>query len=407
MLYPTLLISALQNRREEFVTYVSASNEDALEYAESLRSLSGKPSKEIAALFSSSLPAGVVPDALPTDELDREGSVSISFDRKWRSHEEARRWAVGVLQNRITFAADGSQISPGREVSLPLAAVQIAWFENPHSVDGKYTKQARLEILSPEQLRDSDGQLNPEKQVFFHRTRMEIERLSEFIVSRKGWRDRGERLPVAFFDGSLAYLLSFSLPNAQREYGNAIKELVRLSEEMEVPVVGFVDHSYARELVKLVDALHQQERPGARFPYNSQILRAASETTRALLSDWGDRTIFFSFVPPASSNKDEVSPTERLLGFCYLQTTGESLPARLDIPCWVYERGLLDEVIDTVRAECVVGVGYPYAIETADEAAVITVRDRELFLRSFQDFADSNGLGFRVSRKAMSKTRRR
>jgi hypothetical protein len=73
----------------------------------------------------------------------------------------------------------------------------------------------------------------------------------------------------------------------------------------------------------------------------------------------------------------------------------------------VYERGLLEEVIDTVRAECVVGVGYPYAIETADEAAVISVRDRELFLRTFQDFADSNGLGFRVSRKAMSKAHRR
>jgi hypothetical protein len=407
MLYPTLLISALQERREEFVSYANASNQDALEYAESLCNLSGTPAKEIAAMFQSPLPAGVVPDALPTDELDSEGSVSISFDRTWRSHEEARRWAVGVLQNRITFAVDGSQISPGREVSLPLAAVQIAWFENPHTADGKYTKQARLEILSPEQLRDSDGQLNPEKQVVFHRTRMEIEKVSDFIVNRKGWRKRGERVPIAFFDGSLAYLLSVALPNAQRQYGNAIKELVRLSEEMEVPVVGFVDHSYARELVKLVDALHQRERPGARFPYNSQILRAASETTKALLSGWGDRTIFFSFVPPTPGYQGETAATERLLGFCYLQTTGESLPARLDIPCWVFERGLLGEVIDIVRAECVVGIGYPYAIETADEAAVISVRDRDLFLRTFQDFAENNGLGFRVSRKAMSKAHRR
>jgi hypothetical protein len=55
----------------------------------------------------------------------------------------------------------------------------------------------------------------------------------------------------------------------------------------------------------------------------------------------------------------------------------------------------------------VVGLGYPYAIETADEAAVITVRDRQVFLKTFQEFADGAGLRFEVSRKAMSKANRR
>jgi hypothetical protein len=90
-----------------------------------------------------------------------------------------------------------------------------------------------------------------------------------------------------------------------------------------------------------------------------------------------------------------------------LQTTADSLPARLDIPAWIADAGLCEEVLDTVRAECVVGLGYPYAIETADEAAVITSRDRDLFLRALQDFAQNNDLAFRVSRKANSKARRR
>jgi hypothetical protein len=60
-----------------------------------------------------------------------------------------------------------------------------------------------------------------------------------------------------------------------------------------------------------------------------------------------------------------------------------------------------------VRAECVVGNGYPYAIETADEAAVMTARDRQQFLRVVQDFAAEHSLDFRISRKAQSKGRRR
>ena len=96
-----------------------------------------------------------------------------------------------------------------------------------------------------------------------------------------------------------------------------------------------------------------------------------------------------------------------LVGFTYLQTTAASVPARIDVPVWIYEAGLLDDVLDTVRAECVSGLGYPYAIEAADEAAVIRGRDREQFLRAVQEFAERESLPFGVSRKAASKVRRR
>jgi len=73
----------------------------------------------------------------------------------------------------------------------------------------------------------------------------------------------------------------------------------------------------------------------------------------------------------------------------------------------VHEAGLVEEVADAVRAECVVGNGYPYAIEAADQAALMTGRDREQFLRVVQDFAAEHRLDFHVSRKALSKGRRR
>ncbi len=405
MLYPSLLKAVLDARREEFKDFERESGEEALGYAQALRVLGGSSARDRLASLLSCTGNERIPEALPTDELDREHQVSIAFRNKWHSHEEARRWAVEVLQNRVTFAVDGSQLLLGREVSLPIAAIQIAWFENPHSPEIDYKKQAKAEVLSPGRLRDKDGQMNPEKHAAFHRTRLEIEELAEFVRSKAGWRDRGERMPLGFFDGSFAYLISFPLPAAelQQEYANAVIALIKNSQESEVPIVGFVDHSYARELVKLVDAIEGRDRGGAKYPYNSQILRAETSTEPALLRAWGDRTILFSFTG-STLGEDAGNP---LLGFCYLQTTADSLPARLDLPRWIYDAGLLDEVIDVVRAECVVGLGYPYAIETADEAAVITARDRQVFLKTFQEFAEGAELRFKVSRKAMSKANRR
>ena len=74
---------------------------------------------------------------------------------------------------------------------------------------------------------------------------------------------------------------------------------------------------------------------------------------------------------------------------------------------WMLEDGLVDRTLDIVRAECVVGIGYPYAIETADAVAVITGSDREQFYRTFQEFASRAGLSVYYSRKALSKRRRR
>jgi hypothetical protein len=147
--------------------------------------------------------------------------------------------------------------------------------------------------------------------------------------------------------------------------------------------------------------------PNKQTLYDSSILSAATEIFPAALDNWGDRTCFcYSKRKGLAAFSDEETG-ESLVGFTYLQTTGEGAPARLDVPTWIYERGMLEEVLDTVRAECVIGLGYPYALETADQIAVITMHDREIFLRALQDFAMREKLAFSVSRKAASKGRRR
>jgi NurA domain len=407
MLYQHLLSQALESKREEFLQFDRSWREGVRDYARRLRALGGRSAGEVAAAVS----AHKEPGAIPSAELDGASAIVVPFDKSWRTHEEARRWAIETLESRVTFAADGSQLVPGRDVSLPVAAVQVALFENSHTRGGKYRKEARFSIVSPQELLDGyDDRSNADSIVGLRRFRLETEILGEWIETKRGWRARGERTPVGFFDGTL--MISIALPKTklQDAYVDAIVRLVKLSRAAEVPIVGFVDQSYARDLVWLLDTLDAggaaNER--SRSLFDAQLLHASTEEEPPILNAWGTRTVFCYCVRKNSSEafKDEETNAP-LVGFTYLQTTGENAPARLDMPVWIYEAGLLDDVVDAVRAECVSGLGYPYAIEAADEAAVITSRDREQFLRAVQEFAERQSLPFGISRKAASKVRRR
>ncbi|HEX8187740.1 MAG TPA: DNA double-strand break repair nuclease NurA [Pyrinomonadaceae bacterium] len=405
MLYRTHVIGALESKREEFARFERSLRGEAGELAARLAALAGRTGAEVRQASG----ADAARVAFPSDELERAGAAVLPFRETWRSHEEARRWALEALRGRVTFAADGSQIFPGREASLPVAAVQIASFENPHTPEGRYTKDVRFEVISPEQLLAGAGDYeSPEQVVALRRFELEARAVCDFLESRKGWREHGGRAPVAFFDNTLlvASLRKGTDRHLSQRMAEALAELIITSRETGVPVVGYVDHSYAHDIGGLLAAL-RKDLPESNA-YDAQILRArAAGGGEPPLAKWGDRTIFFHCRRP---NLAEVFYDEQgapLVGFVYLQTTADGHPARLDVPAWVHEAGLVEEVADAVRAECVVGNGYPYAIEAADQAALMTGRDREQFLRVVQDFAAEHRLDFHVSRKALSKGRRR
>ncbi len=305
----------------------------------------------------------------------------------------------------MTFAADGSQIYTGKETVIPVAAVQIGWFENPHDGESAYEKNARFELLTPAELMvELDEPMNPDIRVEAARYLGEVDRISEFLHKKSGWQSRGERMPLAFFDNPL--LVPFSQKGLQRSFLDATVRLVELSKETGVPVVGYVDRSYSRDIISMIRSLAGGSEPTSAL-FDASVLRGLHEDGSRILESWGDRTCFCystrrgleAFLDPATDRS--------LVGFTYLQTTRDSAPARLDIPSWIYEHGFLDEVVDIVRAECIVGVGYPYALETADQAAVISSHDREVFFRALQELTTREKLDFSVTRKDASKKRRR
>ncbi|MDQ4122708.1 MAG: DNA double-strand break repair nuclease NurA [Acidobacteriota bacterium] len=397
MLFPQLLIEELNNRRADFRRFADSRSDELEDYLKLLRELSAMTSAEVCRAVGDKEDA----NALPSEELERFGGVCGRFEPRWRNHEEARRWALEVLKNRTTFAADGSQFLPGRDVSIEVAAIQIGTFENTHSERGEYKKQARFSVIPPGDLHDAEElnekPVNVDTIVALRRFQAEAAAAREFLKSKAGWQERGERMPLAFFDGTL--LISISLPRTslQNIFVAEMVELVDLSEETRVPIVGYVDHSYAADLISLLDALsHSFLHQPSKIWKDAQLLRVET------LQNWGERTAFFY------SRRHGLRETYgSSVGFVYLQTTGEGVPARIDVPAWIFRENLLEEVVDTIRAECVIGLGYPYALETADATAVISTRDREIFLRALQDFARRENLNFRVANKRMSKARRR
>lgn len=410
MLQLQKLAGALEASREEFRDYEQLRSADAKRYQAWLRELTGHTAAEVAAMVG----AEIAPGALPSTELDQRREIGISFHHAWRSHEQARAWALDLLQERVTFAADGSQILPGRDISIPVAAVQIATFENPHRRTGEYVKDAELKIISPKNLLETEA-VSENVYVAFCRFAAEVEAIKSFMTRHRGWRERGERMPLAFLDGTLQLQLTAnnngsSSGGAAPDYIGMLKELVLHSGETNVPVVGYVDQSYARDLVVLLNTIKGEARHNPSLLFDAQLLGAdavSSGENRGTLDGWGARTILFYSLRRGLVHDFTDEAMRPLVGFTYLQTVTNAAPARLDLPAWIYDAGLLDEVVDTVRAECVVGNGYPYPIETADAAAAISPEDRLKFVRCLGEFSHREQFDFRIARKRTSKNARR
>ena len=403
MLYRELLNDELDKQREDFRRFAREQSFDLEFYLAALKRLEMTDTDELEKNLLSHTNAG----AIPAGELKTNGSFDFSFAEKWENHEQARSWANEILQNRTTFAADGSQIYAEKDTSLPVGAIQIGWFENHHSAEMRYEKNAFFEILSPKTLlEDQDEPMNPETRVGEKRFHAEVNKIADFLNKKSGWQERGERMPLAFFDNTL--LVSFSLPQTdlQNSFLLAALNLVRLSRDTKVPLVGYIDRSFSRDLIHLLDAFAGQTSDDKKTLYDATVLQTEIRNEK-ILKNWGDRTCFCFSRRKGLNLFIDAQTNRSLVGFVYLQTTADSAPARLDIPAWVYEENLLPEVLDTVRAECVIGLGYPYALETADQTAVITMRDREIFLGALQEFANREKLSFNVSRKSASKNRRR
>ncbi|HLI06827.1 MAG TPA: DNA double-strand break repair nuclease NurA [Ktedonobacteraceae bacterium] len=422
MLHKEKLLAALHQKRGQFALYDGSYSDQLRAYRHALETLrrayaSSGQLEHALPPSEQSVPAGARPTIefdrwlVQADQYDYSGPL-VPFGREFANHEQARRWAECV-EGITTLAVDGSQLQPWRDASIPVALIQVGLFANPHSRSRPYTKDVRIEVLSPDEIMeesrversDPDSYPYSEMQVTLRRYCLEVETIRSQMEQFARARRPGDpaHSPVVFFDGSLVVSFALTMPSPYRErYISSAVSLLQASEELRVPLIGYIATSYARDIITMLRRLDdQREQP---------VLRDTKRIHDALLWQgrlrWGDRT------PAMICARGDVlagyGAYRESVAFCYLQTTSSHPPARLEFPRWMIDDGLLEPVVDVVRAEVIAGAqGYPYAIETADAVAVITMQDRAEFYARFQEFIERQGMKFSFSTKALSKSRRR
>jgi hypothetical protein len=422
MLHKGKLLAALNAKRGQFSAYDGSFGDQLNAYRYALETLylkypSGEQLEYVLPPDEKSMPPA---GARPSIEFDRwlvyagqseyHGPL-FPFQREFANHEQARQWAE-CIEGITTVAVDGSQLSPWRDASIPVALIQVGLFANPHAPGQPYTKDVTLEVLAPDEIseassiesKDPDSYPYSEMQVNLRRYQLEIETIRKQMELRAHSRREGQpdHSPVIFFDGSLVVSFAITMPEPYRSaYIRAAKSLLQTSEEQRVPLIGYIDTSYARDIITMLRRLDATEK--------QPVLRETKRIHDALLWQsqmrWGDRTP--AMICARGDILEDYGPYRESVAFCYLQTTSKRPPARLEFPRWMLDDGLLEPVMDVVRAELIAGNGYPYAIETADAVAVITMQDRQEFYAQFQEFTQRQGLKFTFSTKSVSKGRRR
>lgn len=407
MLERNRVVTALESKRELFAGFNAEFVQEQARLAEIFDAFRRKSYAELAAAVEET---GVAwPGALPTEEIDAADRMRLAFGESWQNHQEARGWAAQILTERPSIAVDGSQITPTKDYSMPVGAVQVGWFVNEHRPAAagalQYVKDVQFEVLAPAELGDAgSGDVEagfPDWRVNQQRFVRECEKLCD-LMEEYAARPEEER-PLCFFDGSFVISFAGQLPEERaRPYVAAVDRLLHCSRTTRTPLVGFVDSSYSQDIVTLLNILDSR----ARIVHSRD-----AHLFRRILPGWGDRSPLFLCARRDSLNLEPSRPTKapfyKEIAFAYINLVSDRPPARLEMPRWILDEGRAEEVIDRVRAESVVGVGYPYAIETADALAVISQQDRERFYRILQEFLGQSGIEMSAARKMRSKRTRR
>ncbi len=242
-----------------------------------------------------------------------------------------------ILKDVKVSGIDGSQISPLKDFGIPFGGVQAA----------------RIWVYHGRGLRDLRYKSNIvyESNIDLERFRLEIELAKESL----------EISDFVFYDGSLSVLYTMEMSERlSRAYRKEIDEVVKMSEELSIPIIGYVDRSYTKDLgLKIYDSF--------------------------VLSDY---LKLYEYTEPIETKTP-------LLAFYF--KSNPSLPVRVEIPKWC--GNMVDSIAEVVYAECMLGstAGYPYILERAHKYAKIDEKEKLAFVKAVKSF--------RISFKYISKVR--
>ncbi len=380
MLDLKLLSGELDARKEEIIGYDSETSPVGKLYADKLRLLD-----DLDISFNAQL------DMYSGSKVLEAGPFVHRFGHAFESRQDATDWALDVLKDRNVAAVDGSQVYPSRHISVPIGLVQACTVMNSHNGERRFSTSSKLHLMLPADFEENGSYVFAQAPVSTKRFELECKQIGEFMKEHPG--------DMAFLDGSL--VLSFTGQQEEKEqarYIKAITDLLDVSEETRSPLIAYTDMSMSKDILTFM-----------RYAFRLQ--PSGHLTDAFLISDrfrWGDRTRAFTCDRDDRLQKGQHSTLD-LYGrhrdnvvFFFIMSGGH-LVSKVEVPKWCYDEGLIEQIADTLRAECIIRPGYPDIIHRAHEYASISFAETEMFRGMIDAFAAKHRIKIYKSAKELNK----
>ncbi len=325
-------------------------------------------------------------------KLLEEGKLIHPFPFSWKNRHDAMQWVDSVLSGVAVGAVDGSQIYSDKNFEIPIAVIQTSRIFNRHS-NNDYKQETEAAIIAPPEFEAASVYSFGSEYVDARRFSMECDSIIRLMKEH-------EKLYV-ILDGALILShINVLNKNIREIYISAIMKLLDASEKTNNPVIGFIDTTMPRDITLMMHFLFKLKKSKLADTHLFSHLKWG-ERTAAFLCDRDDRR-----GEESKSVLDNYGRFKNGIAFFYMRLSN-GLPARVEFPAWVYEKGELDKIADIIRAECVIRSNYPDILMRAHDAAVIRTGEHDLFYGMFDNFCKAHGIRIHRSAKYFHKTMNR
>jgi hypothetical protein len=272
-------------------------------------------------------------------------------------------------QTATLLAADGSQISPDRNLEVQYGLINVGAIQMRLN-DGQAPRLfVKSRLLYDQDLQTPTGLISDDDLA-----------LQRDLNERSILADLAERAAspvISFTDGPLELWGAKDADGASpftRQLDEYLRVLARLAR-LNVATAGYVDKPFANLVVRLLEvaSLDQNKLDGIKGHYP---LRGVTDLYlfRQLLQ-LGERSAVFALQSKSAANYREALA----LHFFYLNVGRDGL-ARVEIPAWVAaDPQLLDSLHAALIGQCQVmgNRPYPYLLHRAHETAVVSLEEKD------------------------------
>jgi len=290
------------------------------------------------------------------------------------------------------IAVDGSQIMPSRHQAVFYAYIRAAcvgWVRGAGGA-GISLNDDDARLLSEEELLDEDtGELKPANWIANQRDLLEIELLARAAARA---RESGHQ-PVLVADNSL---VPYDLIMGRLRDESRTRQLERLRaafgrmRDCKAWVCGYIDRPNATVLVRqCAERLGIEHKAGI---FDRDLL----EQTLEPLHRTGP-------VDPLWKVNELLEGDKKIVAF-YANFSEDALHpiiARIEVPAWCAEQ--VDDLCAVLRTQAKLGQGYPFVLQAAHAAAVVSKADQEALDKLLMNELLAQGVRLTPSAKQMFK----